>query len=94
MRHRRLALGLLALAVVLGGYPAYQLVRQEFVPSDVDEAEFEMQITAPEGTSTAAMDEILVLDAGRVVERGTHAELLGAGGCYARLWHHERRESA
>ncbi|WP_166396096.1 thiol reductant ABC exporter subunit CydC [Rubrobacter marinus] len=32
-----------------------------------------------------AMDEILVLDAGRVVERGTHAELAGAGGLYNRM---------
>jgi len=31
------------------------------------------------------MDEILVLDEGSVVERGTHSELLGAGGLYARF---------
>jgi ATP-binding cassette subfamily C protein CydC len=33
-----------------------------------------------------ALDEILVLDRGRLVERGTHAALLAAGGLYARLW--------
>ena len=32
-------------------------------------------------------DQILVVDAGRIVERGTHAELLAAGGLYADLYH-------
>jgi thiol reductant ABC exporter CydC subunit len=38
-------------------------------------------------------DEVIVLDAGRVVERGTHAELLARGdGAYAEMWRRERRE--
>jgi ATP-binding cassette subfamily B protein len=32
-----------------------------------------------------AADRIVVMDEGRVVEEGTHAELIGAGGLYARL---------
>jgi ATP-binding cassette subfamily B protein len=31
-------------------------------------------------------DLILVLDDGRIVERGSHDALLAAGGLYARLW--------
>ena len=32
------------------------------------------------------MDEILVLERGRVVERGRHQELLQARGLYRRMW--------
>ena len=31
-------------------------------------------------------DQILVMDAGRVVERGTHDQLLAREGAYAKLW--------
>ena len=34
-------------------------------------------------------DQILVYDRGRIVERGSHAELLGQGGLYARLYHEQ-----
>ena len=33
-----------------------------------------------------AADQILVIDRGRIVERGTHAELLEQGGLYAHLY--------
>ncbi len=37
-------------------------------------------------------DQILVMDHGRIVERGTHAELLARNGAYARLWWMQSRE--
>ena len=39
-------------------------------------------------------DQILVLDEGRVVERGRHPELLAAGGLYAELYHALVRDEA
>ena len=40
-------------------------------------------------STIAAMDRLVVLDAGRMVEQGSHAELLALGGLYARLWAHQ-----
>ena len=39
-------------------------------------------------------DEILVMDHGRIVERGTHPRLLAAGGAYAQMWALQQREEA
>ena len=40
-------------------------------------------------STIAAMDRLIVMDAGRIVEEGTHSQLLGQGGMYARLWGHQ-----
>jgi ATP-binding cassette subfamily B multidrug efflux pump len=37
-------------------------------------------------STIAAMDRLIVLDEGRVVEEGSHEALLKAGGLYASLW--------
>jgi ATP-binding cassette subfamily B multidrug efflux pump len=40
-------------------------------------------------STIAQMDRLLVLDQGRIVESGSHAELLQLGGIYAKLWAHQ-----
>jgi ATP-binding cassette, subfamily B, multidrug efflux pump len=40
-------------------------------------------------STIARMDRLIVLDHGRVVEEGGHAELLASGGAYAKLWHRQ-----
>ena len=41
-------------------------------------------------STIAALDRLIVLDAGRIVETGSHQELIDKNGLYARLW---RRQS-
>ncbi|HWM03386.1 MAG TPA: ABC transporter ATP-binding protein [Actinophytocola sp.] len=40
-------------------------------------------------STVARMDQLVVLDRGRVIEQGTHAQLLDSDGMYARLWQHQ-----
>jgi HAE1 family hydrophobic/amphiphilic exporter-1 len=55
-----------ALAVMASSVPLYGLVRQEYIPSDIDEGEFEVSITAPEGTSIPSMDSAMQLIAAEI----------------------------
>lgn len=40
-------------------------------------------------STIAAMDRLVVVDQGKIVEQGTHAELLKLGGIYSSLWAHQ-----
>ncbi len=58
LRHRALVAAV-AVAVILLNVVLYRMVRQEFIPGGVDEAQFEMSVAAPEGASPAAMSEVM-----------------------------------
>ena len=101
MRHR-LAVSVIAVAVILSSYPLYRAVKQEFIPSQVDEAEFEVSINAPEGTNLAAMNEAMLaveqemmkVPGVRIVLASVGGGFLGGinqGDAYVRIAPHEER---
>jgi HAE1 family hydrophobic/amphiphilic exporter-1 len=55
----RAVVAIVAILVVLSAIPLYRVVRQDFLPTGADEAQFEMSVTAPEGASVAAMDDAM-----------------------------------
>jgi HAE1 family hydrophobic/amphiphilic exporter-1 len=99
---RRWVVALVAVAVIASTVPIYRLVKQEYIPTDVDEAEFDVTVTAPEGLSLAAMDGIMraVTDEIRATP-GVRLVLATAGGgflgrvntgsAYVRIAPHEER---
>ncbi len=56
---RRALVAVIGLLVVGMNVVLYRMVRQEFIPGGVDEAQFEMNVTAPEGASPGAMTEVM-----------------------------------
>ena len=59
MRHRLAWCVLVSVVTLASTVPIYRQVKQEYIPSDVDEAEFEVLVFGPEGMSLAAMDEAM-----------------------------------
>jgi HAE1 family hydrophobic/amphiphilic exporter-1 len=79
----RVGVAVVALAVIASTVPLYGLVKREYVPSDVDEAEFQLFYDGPEGLSLAAMDEaVQAMDREIRAVRGVRLVLLTAGGSF------------
>ena len=98
----RVVIVLLAVGTIASAGPLYDAVKKEYVPSDVDEAEFELFYDGPEGMSLAAMDEVLqAMDREIRAVRGVRLVLLNGGGNflgrvnqgngYVRIAPHEER---
>jgi HAE1 family hydrophobic/amphiphilic exporter-1 len=101
MRHR-VAVSALALIVVLSSIPLYRAVKQEFIPTNVDEAEFEVSVNGPEGTNLAIMNEAMqAIEKDILSTPGVKLVLSNAGGgflggvnqasAYVRIAPHEER---
>jgi len=101
MRHR-IAVAVIALAVALSSIPLYRIVKQEYIPTDVDEAEFDVNVNAPEGTNIDAMDQtmraiekdLMETPGVRLIQSSSGGSFLGAvnqGGVYVRIAPHEER---
>ena len=101
--HHRPAVAIVALLVILSSIPLYRMVGQEYIPTNVDEAEFDVNVAAPQGANVASMDEVM-----RSIEndlksvKGVRLMLVSAGGgflgnvnqggAYVRIAPHEERK--
>ena len=100
--HHRLAVAVIALFVALSSIPLYRVVKQEYIPTDVDEAEFDVNVNAPEGTNIDAMDtamksiekDLLDTPGVRLIQSSSGGSFLGAvnsASVYVRIAPHEER---
>src|SRR5256884_4474066 len=101
MRHRA-AVAVIAIGVALSSIPLYRVVKQEYIPTDVDEAEFDVNINAPEGTNIDAMNEavlaaeedLMSTPGVRLILSSSGGSFLGAvnqAGVYVRIAPHDER---
>ncbi len=82
MRHRGIVT-LVAALVMASSVPLYGVVKQEYIPSGADDAEFEIRVTGPVSASLEAMDDVMRrigADVGEV--RGVRSVLVTVGGSF------------
>ncbi len=101
MKHRY-AVALLGIVVMALSVPTYRLIRQDYLPTNVDDGQFEVRVTAPEGLSLAAMDDLMKKIEAKVrsvrgvnlvlgTSAGDYNGSLSNGRIYAQLAPHEQR---
>ena len=82
MRHRAVVAAI-AIAVAVSSIPLYRVVKQEYIPTDVDEAEFDVNVNAPEGTNLDAMnDTMLAIEKDLLSTPGVRLILSSSGGSF------------
>ena len=92
----------IAIIVALSSIPLYRVVKQEYIPTDVDEAEFDVNVNGPEGTNIDAMNSaMLSIEKDLIETPGVRLILSSSGGSflgavnqasvYVRIAPHEER---
>lgn len=93
---------LFSLVVMASAVPLYNCVRQDYIPSDVDEGEFDININGPDGLGMQAMDGVIraieldlkKLPEVRTVLATTGGQMMGgvsSGGIYVKIAPHSER---
>ena len=79
--HRRAAVAAIAVVVILSSVPLYSIVKQDYIPTDVDESEFDVNVNAREGISMEAMDNVMrAVETELMATPGVRVVLSNAGG--------------
>ncbi|MBL8727745.1 MAG: efflux RND transporter permease subunit [Planctomycetes bacterium] len=93
---------LLGAVVVASVVPLYGVVRQDYIPSEVDEGEFEINVSGPDGASVTAMDQVMraveaelrqvpAVQTALVTVGGGFLSGVASGNVYVRIPPHEER---
>jgi hydrophobic/amphiphilic exporter-1 (mainly G- bacteria), HAE1 family len=79
MKHR-VAVALFGVAVIGLSVPMYGLIRQDYLPTNVDDGQFEVRAVAPEGMSLAAMDDLMAAVEAKIKSTPGVVTVLGTSG--------------
>ena len=81
LRHRFIV-AVVAIAVMASSIPLYKKVKQDFIPSNVDEGQFSIYLNGPEGTSLSAMDDALRAVEAELKQMPEISLILGSAGSF------------